>query len=67
MTATSTLERYKEFWRSELGHLSDPKRLPKVVEDWKAVTDAFDAETVLFTAGIGTRAKWHHRISRRCW
>jgi hypothetical protein len=37
------LERYKEFWRSELSHLSDSPRLPEVVVDWRSVTDAFDA------------------------
>jgi hypothetical protein len=37
------LDRYKDFWRSELSHLSNPRRLPEVVTDWKSVTDAFNA------------------------
>ena len=41
------LDRYKEFWRFELGHLREARRLPEVVKDWKSVTDAFDARNRL--------------------
>jgi hypothetical protein len=41
------LERYKDLWRSELSHLPEAKRLPEVVADWRAVTDAFDARNRL--------------------
>jgi hypothetical protein len=37
------LPRYKDFWKSELGHLSKFRCLPEAVKDWKSVTDAFDA------------------------
>ena len=40
-------ERYKDFWRSELRHLPEAQSLPKIITDWKAVTDAFSARNRL--------------------
>jgi hypothetical protein len=44
------LERYKDFWLRELKSLPNAKRLPQVVTDWPAVTDAFDARNKLVHA-----------------
>ncbi len=41
------LEKYKDFWRDELAHLADAKRLPEVVADWRGVTDAFEGRNRL--------------------
>ena len=38
------LDRYKKFWREEL---SSHRRLPRVVRNWSAVRDAFDARNRL--------------------
>ena len=41
------LPKYKDFWKSELSHLNDFRRLPEAVQDWNAVTEAFDARNRL--------------------
>lgn len=41
------LDRYKQFWSSELGHLTVPRRLTEVIKDWNSVTKAFDARNRL--------------------
>lgn len=41
------LEKYKAFWRAELGHLAGAQLLTEVVTDWHAVTEAFDARNRL--------------------
>lgn len=54
------LEKYKDFWWVEVQHLTDSRRLPEVVKDWKAVTEAFDARNRLvhgrdrYTANMAT-------------
>ena len=41
------LDRYKDFFWTELGHLPKPRRLSEFVQNWKSVTDAFDARNRL--------------------
>jgi hypothetical protein len=41
------VDRYKEFWWAELKHLTDARRLPEVVKDWKATINAFEARNRL--------------------
>jgi hypothetical protein len=47
LTSVFGLSNYKDFWKSELGHLNEFRRLPEAVKDWKSVTDAFDARNRL--------------------
>jgi hypothetical protein len=41
------LDRYKDFWWTELQHLPDPRRLPEIIRNWHGVTDAFDVRNRL--------------------
>lgn len=41
------LDKYKDFWRDELGHLPNAQTLPLVVKDWQGIKAAFDARNVL--------------------
>jgi len=42
MVSVFVLERYKEFWRDEVGDVPDGQTLPRVVSNWSDVRAAFD-------------------------